>query len=52
MHLKEYEEKQAANEDNNKVIEANDIIKQLKGQNEILKSIDNHLDKLVRKPIK
>lgn len=50
--IKEYEEKQAANEDNNKVIEANDIIKQLKEQNKILKSIDNHLDKLVRKPIK
>ena len=50
--IKEYEEKQAANEDNNKVIEANDIIKQLKEQNKILKSIDDHLDKLVRKPIK
>lgn len=50
--IKEYEEKQADNKGNNKVIEANDIIKQLKEQNEILKSIDNHLDKLVRKPIK
>lgn len=50
--IKEYEEKQADNKDNNKVIEANDIIKQLKEQNKILKSIDNHLDKLVRKPIK
>lgn len=50
--IKEYEEKQADNEDSNKVIEANDIIKQLKEQNKILKSIDNHLDKLVRNPIK
>lgn len=31
---------------------ANDIAKQLKEQNKILRSIDKSLDKLVRKPIK
>lgn len=50
--IKEFEEKQRAVSFKEINPAANDIIQQLKEQNNILKSIDNHLDKLVRRPIK